>query len=478
MQKPNNVSARLLSSRLAHGDDTAFCFQDTKLSHQDLWLQARAASTTLLNMGVRCRDYVLFVMDDRPQWPILFHAMILIGAVPVVAMPNADKRYLQHICQRIRPSWAIGDSEALDTVADLVTFSAPWTSVCKLNEPLPLSRIYEYNELDAWIVLTSSGTTGSPKLIVHRHAGLESTFTRSNPFEFERQHKVMCSVKMASAFGTIMSVLGAPSVGMTMVILDTPGAYRDFDKVMRQHRVTHAMLTPRMIAFLLNQQPQFHPELESVYATGEALSLALAQEFRDRFGFTVYDSYGCGEVRTWALLLNHKSTWRQGSLGLPTPGTVCRIINNQGTDCSLGEIGELHVHHSNVAMCYYEDAELSAQRFHDGWLATGDYVSRDLQGYFYYAGRREQLIATNNGYISCLVVENRINQLPGVIDCVVTMSDHQMQAWVQVRHDQDWQNVQDNGIGDQLRWTRISQVPFTGTHKKIRQIDVLQKHVV
>lgn len=478
MRKPNNLSARLLSSRLAHGDDTAFCFQDSTLSHQDLWMQARAAAANMLAQGLAPRDSVLFVMDDRPQWPVLFHAMILMGAVPIVAMPGADLEYLEHICHTAKPKWAIGDESALEPLQSRVSVTAPWQSLCQGSEVLPLGQIYEYDKLDAWVILTSSGTTGSPKLIVHRHEHLEQTFTRFNPFEFKKQHRVLCSVKMASSFGLIMTVLGAPAIGMTMVVLDTPAAYREFDHVMQQHRVTHAMLTPRMIAFLLRHQTQFHSELEAVYATGEALNLAMAQEFKDRFGFTVYDSYGCGEVRTWALLLNHGSTWRRGSLGLPAAGTVCRILNDQGMDCSMGEIGELHVHHANVAMGYFGDIDLTQTRFRDGWLATGDYVSRDLDGYLYYAGRREQLVATHNGFLSCLDLENRINQLPGVTDCVVIIDQTSIKSFVQTHDEQAWQHIRHSGIGDEMQWYRIDQVPFTVTHKKVRQESVLMQHVI
>ena len=481
MRKPNNISARLLTNRLRNGQDVAFVFGDQYLSHEELWQRSRKAAAILLAQGIRPRQNVLFVMDDALEWPILFHALILIGAVPVVTMPTVDDAYLQHICSHIDIHHALGDAQrvasgAINTVSRISTGNVDSTQ----GDMLPLHRIYEYHDLDAWIVLTSSGTTSAPKLIVHRHRGLEEVFTRYNPFEFGPEHRVLCSVKMASSFGIIMNVLGAPAQGMQMVVLDTPGDYRDLVDIMDRHGVTHAMLTPRMIGFLLHHgQPRFNPELQHVYSTGESLPLPMAQQFLDRFGYTVYDSYGCGEVRGWALVINHKNNWRRGSLGVPASPTICRIVNDQGEDCSEGEIGELHVHHSNLAMAYAGDPELSAARFQDGWYRTGDYVSRDYQGYLFYAGRREQLVPTANGFFSCLDIENRINQMPGVTDCVVLNSDeHGLEAFVMIHSAEAWTNVMHSGLSDQVTWYWVDQLPVTGTNKKLRQRDQLMSHVI
>jgi long-chain acyl-CoA synthetase len=466
---------------LRQGDDVAFVQGNQALTHQELWQRSRKAAAILLTQGVRPRQNVLLIMDDDLAWPVLFHALILLGAVPVVTMPNADAAYLEHISSRLEIHHALGD-------ADLVT-SPHINTVSRVSaadidtlqgEMLPLNRIYEYHDLDAWIILTSSGTTGSPKLIVHRHRGLEETFTRYNTFEFTTEHVVMCAVKMASSFGIIMTVLGAPAQGMKMVILDSPRDYRDLTAVMQAHAVTHAMLTPRMIGFLLNHDtPNLPDTLQYVYSTGESLPLPMAQEFQTRFGTTVYDSYGCGEVRGWALLINHKNNWRRGSLGLPAAPTICRIVNDQGHDCSEGEIGELWVHHSNLAMAYVGDAELSAARFQDSWYHTGDYVSRDYQGYLFYAGRREQLVPMQHGFFSCLDLENRVNQLPGVTDCVVLNSDdHGLEAFVMIHSAEAWTNVMRSGLSDQLTWHWVTELPVTGTNKKLRQRQELMHYVV
>lgn len=481
MRKPNNVSARLLTNRLVDGGATAFVFGDEHLSHQELWQRSRKAAAILLTQGVQPRQNVMFIMDDGLAWPIFFHALILIGAVPVVTMPTADDDYLEHICDRIDIHHVLGDADLVERNSiNTVSRIACDTLDIETTDMLPLQRIYEYHDLDAWIILTSSGTTGSPKLIVHRHRGLEETFTRYNPFEFTKNHTVLCAVKMASSFGIIMTVLGAPAQGMQMVILDTPGDYRDLVEVMDQQGVTHAMLTPRLIGFLLrHHDDHLNPELQSVYSTGESLSLPMAQQFHDRFGFTVYDSYGCGEVRGWALLINHKNTWRRGSLGVPASPTICRIVNDQGQDCSEGEIGELYVHHSNLAMGYVGDADLSADKFRDGWYHTGDYVSRDYQGYLFYAGRREQLVPTDNGFFSCLDLENRINQMPGVTDCVVLNSpEHGLEAFVMVHNPAAWTTVLHSGISDQISWYWIDNLPTTGSNKKLRQRHELIHYVV
>lgn len=448
----SNISARCLQQQADH-DGPAYVCDGRTMTWQQLWTQARQAATVLRANGYKAQQRVAFQLDDGLDWLVWFHGLCLLGCVPVLIMPEADDEYVQHIKKVGEIKHWFGTMEYLD--ADLE------------------DSFYDYNDNDEWLVLTSSGTTGNPKLIVHHQRNLIDTFIGSNPFDLCREDRVVCGVRLAASFGVVLSVLGAMTRGFCSVIMIQPRDSRHLSKFLCQHHITHAMLTPRMIRFMLNHLSTLPSSIKQVWATGDALSLPLADAFCDRFGMKVFDSYGCGECRTWCIIINGPGNFRRGSLGRFNIGVEYQLRGRDQHPVATGSIGELWIRHSNLAMGYVHDDVRNQQHFCDGWYRTGDFMSQDSDGFLWYAGRRDQLIETSTGWFSCIEIENQLCNLESVNDCVVIIHANLVEAFVLGKLDH--QPVLTRGVD---RVSMVDRLPYTDTNKKIRRIEALRPHVI
>jgi len=103
--------------------------------------------------------------------------------------------------------------------------------------------------------------------------------------------------------------------------------------------------------------------------------------------------YGQTETSTRiSHLLPKNSKIKIGSVGKPIPGVELKIVNDEGKEAQIEEIGEIIVKGSNIMKGYYKRNELTQQSIHDGWLFTGDMGKLDRDGFLYIVGRKKNVI--------------------------------------------------------------------------------------
>ena len=423
------------------------------MTWKQLWQHSREAAAALHHCGYRARQRIGFQQSDSVEWMVYFHAMILLGCVPVVIQPNADQGYVDHICKTAK----------IDH----------WFRKVDYVGRDPIHSYYEYQDRDEWIILTSSGTTANPKLIRHHQHELMATFLDSNPHQFESGHHVLCGVPVSTSFGIIIAVLGGMTLGYHTVMLDAHTDTRRLKDFLTAHAITHAMITPRLIEFICQHFQELPRSLTTIYSSGEALPLHLGDRFHDKFGTQIYDTYGFGECRTWSLIQTSPDHWKRGSMGVLGANAVASIRDRNGDAVSVGQIGELWIRHRNLAMEYLGDSKRQAENFVDGWFRTGDYMSQDSDGFFFYAGRREHLLEHDGAWISCIEIENRLSRDPAIRDCVVVASARGLHAYILGKPTLTLElttQFQDVNI--------VCDIPYTESNKKIRHMSKLDQYVI
>jgi len=357
----------------------------------------------------------------------------------------------------------------------------------KLAEP------YSFTETDAIFMITTSGTTGLPKLIVHRHQHLEETFGHTSPYGLVKDSVVALTFKFTTSFGVIVSMLGLATTGMKSIVLSLPFDIKNIPKLIKQHQITHLMITPAVTKFLIkNFEGPLDPCLTTIYATGEALPFSLIAQFKEKFDRDLLDCYGCGEIRTWAVLACSLTKNKPGSLGSIGPAATLQIIRDDGSECNNNEIGQLLINHPNSAIGYYNAPELTAAKFVNGWYYTGDFMYKDSDGFYFHVGREEQLIKVNGNYISCIDIENKISRLPGVLDCVVVFEKNRLvqdnplifvHPDLTTKHTK--QDINEYVVNDlNLKSCNpdniffVKDLPLTLTNKKTRSVEALYQNVI
>src|SRR5205823_2865889 len=110
---------------------------------------------------------------------------------------------------------------------------------------------------------------------------------------------------------------------------------------------------------------------------------------------------------------------KTGSIGPPTPGVRLRIVGDSGQNVPTGEVGEIVVQSEGAMVGYWDDPEATAATIQDGWLRTGDLGRVDAEGYYWFVGRKKEIIVRGGSNISPLEVEEALYQHPAVREAAV-----------------------------------------------------------
>jgi long-chain acyl-CoA synthetase len=166
------------------------------------------------------------------------------------------------------------------------------------------------------------------------------------------------------------------------------------------------------------------------------VSPTLQAAFRSAMGQPVCEIYGATEVVP--LAWNRPGHVRIGSLGQAAEGITFRLLDLEGRDVQPGEVGEICVQSARLMTGYWQDPDSTASAMRDGWYHTGDLARRDTDGYYWFAGRKKEIIIRGGSNISPQEVEAAICEHPAVSEVAVIgrpdpLWGETVAAWVALR---------------------------------------------
>jgi acetyl-CoA synthetase/medium-chain acyl-CoA synthetase len=159
------------------------------------------------------------------------------------------------------------------------------------------------------------------------------------------------------------------------------------------------------------------PRLRECVSAGEPLNPEVIRAWRDATGITIRDGYG--QTETILLVGNLPGMpVRPGSMGLPMPGHRVEIIDAEGRVLAPGEVGDiaLHGHPPSLFQGYWRDPDASASCRRGEWYTTGDRAYRDVDGYFWFVGRDDDVIISAGYRIGPFEVESALVEHPDVVE--------------------------------------------------------------
>jgi long-chain acyl-CoA synthetase len=136
---------------------------------------------------------------------------------------------------------------------------------------------------------------------------------------------------------------------------------------------------------------------------------------------------GIGMTELVPICINRPERIRAGSVGEPTEGMEVRIVDDTGASVERGAIGELVARTPAMMMGYWNDPEATAAAIRDGWLYTGDLAREDEDGYYWFAGRKKEIIIRGGSNVAPQEVEEVLLRHPSVFQAgVVGMPDPEL----------------------------------------------------
>ncbi|WP_322980638.1 long-chain-fatty-acid--CoA ligase FadD1 [Pseudomonas sp. C11] len=157
--------------------------------------------------------------------------------------------------------------------------------------------------------------------------------------------------------------------------------------------------------------------LKLTVSGGMALQLATAERWKDVTGCAICEGFGMTETSPVATV-NPFSAIQLGTIGIPVPSTLCRIINDDGQELAIGEIGELCVKGPQVMKGYWQRQDATDEILDaDGWLKTGDIGLIQEDGYLRIVDRKKDMILVSGFNVYPNELEDVLATLPGVLQC-------------------------------------------------------------
>jgi benzoate-CoA ligase family protein len=210
-------------------------------------------------------------------------------------------------------------------------------------------------------------------------------------------------------------------VGATAVLNDQrPGPASSFP-IIDRFRPSVYFSVPTLYAAYLEVFDETPPDFSSVrlcISAGEALPAEVLRRWNEKTGLQILDGIGSTEA-LHIFIANTPDDVKPGSSGRVVPGYRTRIVDDCGFDVADGEDGQLFIAGDSTARCYWNDAERTSRTMVDGWLNTGDTYRRDAQGYFYYAGRTDDMLKVGGIWCSPFEIESKLVEHALVVEAAV-----------------------------------------------------------
>ena len=425
--------------RDGRGDRVAVRCQGESHTYADVQRSVRRVQHALHDLGVGAGDRVVLLMNDTPELVAWFVGCLRSGviAVPVSTMllaadiaaiaADADatalvvsEQYAAH-CPTVaaaagRPRATVVIDEGgtrLDGARAWSEFSADGEiAAAPTTEDSPAFWLY------------SSGTTGTPKGVMHVHRNLQATYETyaEQVLAIGPDDRCLSVAKLFFAFGLGNSLTFPFGAGATAILEPGRPTPSGMAALVDAERPTLFFASPGFTAALLDAglDPDVFGTVRATVTAGEALPADLQRRFSQRFGHPVVDGIGSTEV-LHIFISNRLEAQRPGTSGWVVPGYEAVLLDEQGEEVIEADTpGYLHVRGPSTATGYWQRPDASALAFRsDGWVRTGDVYTRSADGCWTFLGRNNDMIKAGGIWVSPAEVEAALVAHPDVLEAAV-----------------------------------------------------------
>jgi len=423
------------------GEKVAFECGESRITYQGLFESVNRLGNGLRNLGVRVEERIALLLHDTPEFAFSFFGAIKIGAVAVPINTLLKTPDYLYILNNTRSRVAIVSHELLPQIeaipkAELRYLEHLIVVGDKLQrEAIPFAALLDRSSTtlpaepttkdDAAFWLYSSGSTGPPKACVHLHHDMVVSSERyaKGILEMREGDRCFSVAKLFFAYGLGNGLYFPLAVGATSILMPGPPRPANVFQVIETHRPTLFFSVPSNYANLLafRKKSGNDYDLSSVrygISAGEALPAVLFDRFKERFGVEILDAIGSTEV-LHMFIANRPGAARPGSSGQIIPGYEAKILDEKNEVVAQGEIGNLLVKADSTCALYWNQHEKTKDVIEGHWIRTGDKYYQDEDGYFWYAGRSDDMLKCSGVWISPVEIENVLIEHQAVLEAAV-----------------------------------------------------------
>ncbi|AEB57585.1 long-chain-fatty-acid--CoA ligase FadD1 [Ectopseudomonas mendocina] len=299
----------------------------------------------------------------------------------------------------------------------------------KLNDALAKGRGQSFSEAnpsnaDIAVLQYTGGTTGVAKGAMLTHRNLVANMLQVKELMGANLNEgcevLIAPLPLYHIYAFTFHCMAMMLIGGHNILLTNPRDLPSVIKDLAKYRFTGFVGLNTLFVALCNNEDFRKLDFSSLKLTvsgGMALQLATAERWKEVTGCAICEGFGMTETSPVATV-NPFSAIQLGTIGIPVPSTLCRIINDDGQELAIGEIGELCVKGPQVMKGYWQRQEATDEILDaDGWLKTGDIGLIQEDGYLRIVDRKKDMILVSGFNVYPNELEDVLATLPGVLQC-------------------------------------------------------------
>ncbi|GLC89717.1 acyl-CoA synthetase MbcS [Lysinibacillus piscis] len=483
------------------------------ISYPELIQKMNQYAQAFTNRGLQKGDRVLVIIPRLPEAYYVFLGCLKAGIVPISCSEMLRASDLEYRMEHSSASAVIAHetcisevdliSSAIDTLNNKLiigTATGSWISLNELaaTQSSTFTAVATHRDDMAFLSYTS-GTTGKPKGVVHSHSwGYAHIRTAALQWLCVREGDLVWATAAPGWQKWIWSpFLSTIMLGATAFVYHGGFDAKTYLQLIQEEKINVLCCTPteyRIMAKTDGLESLNLASLRSAVSAGEPLNRPVIETFKKYFNLMVRDGYGQTE-NTLLIGTLEDTEVRPGSMGIPTPGNIIRIVDSEGNQAPVGQVGDIAVHKSSPALFkeYYREPERTQAAFRGEWYITGDQAKCDEDGYFWFEGRGDDIIISSGYTIGPFEVEDALNKHKAVQECAVVAAPdeirgHIVKAFIVLR--EGFKNLDQEELIKELqehvksltapykyprRITFIDELPKT-TSGKIRRVELRATH--
>ncbi|MFT8871194.1 MAG: AMP-binding protein [Sporolactobacillus sp.] len=417
-------------------------------SYHELIALGKTFANVLSRLGIGKGDKIMTIVPRIIDAYVIYLGALRAG---VAVIPGSDLLRASDIAFRLNQ----GEAKAI------ITYHSYAAEVNKMDEPVPSLKykVSVAGETDGWLSMDqlmaeapadfetvdtmrddlafltyTSGTSGTPKGVMHSHAWAYAHLRIASTRWLDIHDNDIFWATASPGWqkwiwSPFLTVLGR---GVTGLVYNGRFHPQKQLQLLQDYHVSVFCCTPteyRLMAKVDDLGKYDLSHLRNACSAGEALNRGVFDTFKDTFGITLKDGYGQTESTLLVGTMVGDDV-RIGAMGKPILDEFVTIIDEDGEPAPVGEIGNIAVRRDFPALfkTYYKQPDRYRSSVVGNYFLTGDRASRDKDGYFWFHGRRDDVIISSGYTIGPAEVEDAILKHPLVKDCAVVASPHPLRG--------------------------------------------------
>jgi len=388
--------------------------------------------------GIGRGDRVGILLPQAPETAISHIAIYKVGAVAIPLFTLFGTDALEYRLSNSEAKAVVTDEAGLEKIVAIRDRLPQLNVVIAVSGPSE-DRVLEFWELiargstdfkpqltkadDPALIIYTSGTTGPPKGALHAHRVLLGHLPGVEfPHNFfPREDDFFWTPADWAWIGGLIDVLfpswhhGIPVLAHRAKKFDPEEAFH----LLAKHGIRNAFMPPtalKMMRQVKDPRSRHDYEMRSIGSGGETLGEELLDWGRKVMGLTINEFYGQTEVNLVVASCSEVMENRPGSMGRAVPGHRVEVVDEAGTPLKPGHVGEIAIERPDPVMFleYWKNPEATSEKYAGNWCLTGDLARKDEEGYFWFVGRKDDLITSAGYRIGPAEIEDCIMKHPQV----------------------------------------------------------------